>query len=167
MRQICNEKEIVMRFCSKATITAAFNVALLAVYVTPTFAQGPGPGFNWPFNVAPAYVGRGVSKTPDDCPPMQFHVIPMGKNQLHGIAFEEKPLGATDMQVFEISGTISDEGRVPMSLKPLGGGSPIKVDSVFSGGMLMGSMNGSGKCLSGSFMLMPVAQPALPYPGGK
>jgi hypothetical protein len=148
--------------------TSATVLALgMASSMTPLFAQGPGPGFNFSnFTAAPAYVGRTASMAPD-CPPMQFHVVPTGKNQLYGMAFEEKPQGATGMQAFEVSGSISDEGKVPMSLKPLGGGSPIKVDGVFSGGMLMASMNGSGKCHSGSFMMMPVAQPAPPHPGTK
>jgi hypothetical protein len=79
----------------------------------------------------------------------------MGNNQLHGIAYEEKP----NMQAFEVHGAMTDDGKTSMDLKPMGGGSPIKVDGTFRGGMLMASMKGSSKCDSTSFMLMPVAQP--------
>jgi hypothetical protein len=99
-----------------------------------------------------------------NCGPIEFHVVPTAKNQLTGVAFEGATgtQAAAQMNVYSITGSLSDDGKVDMDLKPLAAGTPIKVNGTFKMSMLMASIAGRGTCHSSSFMLMPVAMPTPP-----
>lgn len=143
-------------------MTAAFalSASLFAVHISSAYAQaeGGGGGFLQGFPSAQAFVGRAAMAP--NCPAIQFHVVPLAKNQLHGIAFEENAAGTAPLVVYDVHGTIVENSKITMDLKPLTGGSPLKVTGTFENGMLMASMNGGNVCHSGSFMLMGVAQPS-------
>ena len=135
-----------------ATSMAAALVATLAV---PAHADGEGGGLGWPsFG---ALVGRTNVMGPN-CPAIEFHVIPGAKNQLSGVAIEQAlgANGATSMKLYTIAGTLADNGKLAMDLKPVADGTPIKVEGAVQGAMLMASIAGGVTCHSASFMLMPV-----------
>lgn len=150
-------------------MTALTKMSLLAGatligHIGPTYAQAEsGAGAPaWPsFQANSTLIGRATNMGPD-CPFIEFHVVSGGRNQLQGIAFQP-PSGnqpADAMRAFHVTGTIMDDGKVSMDLKPLSGGAAAKVEGTFKNGMLMASFSGAGSCHSTNFMMMPVAGPA-------
>lgn len=144
----------------KAILGSTIAVGALTVLfatATPTYAQGEfGPtGY-------PTFVARDPGMGPK-CPPMSYHVVAKGKNQLEGMAYTS---GENGMEIYAISGTLGGDGKVAMELKPIGVGTPAKLEGVYKMGMLMINRKG-GACHVDDFMMMPVTPPQREFvPGG-
>ena len=67
-------------------IVGAFAAAgFLLGGVTASFAQSDGPGSIWDDTANTRFLGRANAMGPN-CPPMDIHVVPKGKNELQGVA---------------------------------------------------------------------------------
>ena len=139
---------------AKALVAAGFVLG----GVTLSHAQDG----NQSFDEGPSYVGRTNAMGPN-CPPMEIHVVPKGKNVLQGVAWG---VGEGGMSVYTVTGTLADNSAVVMDLKPIGGGPGMKVEGTFKNGMLMAKM-GAGTCHAGGAMLMmPYVRPTTRAGGG-
>jgi len=145
-----------MKNILRSTLAAGALVALIASS-TPTYAQGEfGPPSY------PTFVGRDPGMGPK-CPPMSYHVVAKTKNQLEGMAYTS---GGDGMEIYTLAGTLGADGKVSMDLKPVGVGTPAKVEGVYKNSMLMLKKAG-GLCHVDDFMMMPVVvpQPVAPSQG--
>gem|GEM_PF-6889635 len=70
------------------------------------------------------------------------------------------------MEIYTLAGTLGADGKVSMDLKPVGVGTPAKVEGVYKNSMLMLKKAG-GLCHVDDFMMMPVVvpQPVAPSQG--
>jgi hypothetical protein len=147
-------------------LATSMAVALVAAFAVPAHAQQEGGGPGWSSFGAPTFVGRTTNMGPN-CPAIEFRVIPGAKNQLSGVAIEQAlgANGTSSVKLYTIAGTLADDGKLAMDLKPVAEGTPIKVEGTFKQAMLMASIAGRGTCHSSSFMLMPVVM-FSPAPAG-
>lgn len=146
---------------SSSIVGTGMAVAVAVALASPVYAQSEG-GPGWSQFGPPAFIGRSNAMGPN-CPAIEFHVIPGAKNQLSGVAIEQTPLpGTSPMKLYTISGTLADDGKLAMDLKPVGEGESVKVQGTFRQAMLMASIAGRGTCHSASFMLMPAVIPMPP-----
>ena len=145
-------------------IVGAFAAAgFLLGGVTASFAQGDGPGVTWDDTANTRFLGHANAMGPN-CPPMDIHVVPKGKNELQGVAWG---MGEGGMSIYTVTGTLAANGVVVMDLKPVGSsGTASKIEGSFKQGMLMAKM-GAGTCHAGGAMLMmPIVLPTNRVGGG-
>ncbi len=128
---------------------AAGALAALIASSTPAYAQSEfGPtGYQ-------AFIGRDPGMGPK-CPPVSYHIVAKTKNQLEGMAYTSAGDG---MELYAVTGTLGADGKVSMDLKPVGVGTPTKVEGVYKNSMLMIKRSG-GLCHVDDFMMMPVVVP--------
>lgn len=141
------------------TMLALATLTVLIAGSAATHAQGEGASsFPDYYN----YVGRNPGMGPK-CPPMQYHVVAKNRNQLEGTAFTT---GEKGMEIYVVSGALGADGKVTMDLKPVGVGTPARVEGTYKIGMLMLKTVG-GSCHVDEFMMMPVVPPqTTPLKGG-
>lgn len=143
----------------KAILGSTLAVGALVALVfgsAPTYAQSE----IWP-QESPTFVGRAPGMGPK-CPPMSYHIVTKNKNELEGMAYTSNENG---MEMYSVNGMLSNDGKVTMDLKPLGVGTPAKIEGVYKMGMLMINKR-SGTCHVDEFMMMPVTPPGRQFPGG-
>jgi hypothetical protein len=139
---------------SRPPIWSLACLGLMLGFASTVHAQGV-PRSKQRFNRGTAFVGA-TGRTGPNCPPLEFHVVPTGNDRLEGVAFEPT---ASPPQIFSISGSIADNGKVAMELKSVGSGSPLKVEGMFDAGTLTASINGGGTCKFNPVILTPVTEP--------
>lgn len=119
--------------CNKILGAIAIVGAVLAI--APAFAA-EGGNFQPP---AETFVGRFMSKT-SACPSLDFHLTEATDKKLTGIAFDPMMSG----QMSSLSGEVGADGKVHLTMTPMGGKGPA--------GAIDGSMQGlhhgveHGKC---------------------
>ncbi len=131
--------------CNKILGAIAIVGAVLAI--APAFAA-EGGNFQPP---AETFVGRFMSKT-SACPSLDFHLTEATDKKLTGIAFDPMMSG----QMSSLSGEVGADGKVHLTMTPMGGKGPAgAIDGSMQGSTMVLSME-SARCPMATVKLMPV-----------